>query len=106
MYDKLGVEVLGYDYESLNKSNFITPKLMNFLTIYIDINDKLKLKKGLYIAQLNVLSTPDDDYFEYDLLKIDNDDSAKIDKHKDKYVLLMIYYKYKWAIALYDLVNK
>lgn len=105
MYDKLGVEVLGYDYESLVKSNFVTPKLMNFLTVYIDINDKLKMKKGIYIVQVNVLSTPEDDFFEYDLLKIDND-SDGIDKKRDKYVLLMIYYKYKWAIALYDLVNK
>ncbi len=43
MFNKLDVGLLGYDYESFIKSNFITPRLMNFLTVYLDTNDKLKL---------------------------------------------------------------
>ena len=55
------------------------------------------------MAQLNVLSTPDDACFEYDLLKRDSNGEIT---DKDKYVLLLIYYKYKWTMALYDLVHK
>ena len=55
------------------------------------------------MAQVNILSTPEDDYFEYDLLKIDSDGEIT---DKDKYVILLIYYKYKWTMALYDLVHK
>ena len=60
-------------------------------------------KKKEYKAQVNILLTPEDDYFEYDLLKIDSDGEIT---DKDKYVILLIYYKYKWTMALYDLVHK
>lgn len=77
MMEKLDVEVLAYDYETYEKSRFLTPKLMQFLTVYLDINDKVKLDKGIYFAQVNVLSTPDDEFFEYDLLRIDKDSVIK-----------------------------
>jgi hypothetical protein len=53
-----------------------------------------------------VLSTPDDDFFEYDILKIDKDSGGQINLESDNFVILMIYYKYKWAIAIYDMRNK
>ena len=43
MLEKLDVTLLGYDYESLVKMNFITPKEMLFLSVYLDLYDKLKL---------------------------------------------------------------
>lgn len=104
--EKLDVQVLAYDFESLEKANFLTPKLMQFLTSYLDVSDKVKLDKGIFFAQVNVLSTPEDDYFEYDLLRIDKDLGGKIDLSKDNYAIIMIYYKYKWAFALYDFTDK
>ena len=106
MYDKLDVQVLSYDYESLIKANFLTPKLMLFLTVYLDVSDKLKLFKGIYFVQVNVLSTQDDDFFEYDILKIDKDSGGQINLKSDNFVILMIYYKYKWAVAVYDFQNR
>lgn len=41
---------MGYDFESAEKANFITPKLMQFLSVYLDINDKIKLNKGIFFA--------------------------------------------------------
>ena len=58
---------------------------MQFLTVYLDVNDKTKLQKGIYFVQVNVLSTPDDDFFEYDLLKIDKDSDGNINKERDNY---------------------
>lgn len=73
MFDKLDNEMLDFDIISLETQGLVTPRLMRFATTYIDLLDKFKLNKGLYFAQVNVLSTPDDDYFEYDLLRIDKD---------------------------------
>lgn len=103
--DKLDVGLMDYDVISLDQSNFITPRLMKFLTVYIDINDKLKLHKGIYFVQVNVLSAPDDDYFEYDLLKIDKD-APDFDPQNDPYCIMIIYHKYKWVLAIYDFLNK
>lgn len=71
--EKLDSKLLLYDYESLENANIITPRLMEFLTVYLDLNDKFKFEKGIFFAQVNVLSTVDDEFFEYDLLRIDRD---------------------------------
>lgn len=51
-----------------------------------------------------MLSTPDDGFFEYDLTKVDKDGDGNIHKENDTIVIILIYYKYKWGVAFYDLV--
>ena len=52
---------------------------------------------------MNVLSTPDDEFFEYDLLKIDKD-SPEFQPQSDPFAILVIYHKYKWVLAMYDFI--
>jgi hypothetical protein len=53
-----------------------------------------------------VLSTPEDDYFEYDLLKIDRSDSGEFNKLKDHIGIFLIYFKYKWVAVVHDFDKK
>lgn len=39
-------------------------------------------------------------------MRIDRDAGGKVNLDKDSYVIILIYYKYKWAFALYDFIDK